>query len=116
MPEGTVLAIEPDPVNLETLRRNVSLNRLQNTTIIPFALSNRPHTVTLFRDQANLADVRMFPDTDLIVSADDIEAVSFDDYCQQNSLVFQMPAVVKLYEACFSLSQRLPESAYLCLY
>jgi FkbM family methyltransferase len=96
MPEGTVLAIEPDPVNLETLRRNVSLNRLQNTLIVPFALSNRPHTVTLFRDQTNLADVRMFPDTDLIVSADGIEAVSFDDYCQQNSLVLRVPAVVKI--------------------
>jgi hypothetical protein len=53
MPNGAVLAIKPDPVNLETLRRNVSLNRLQNTTIIPFALSNRPHSVTLFRDQTN---------------------------------------------------------------
>jgi len=38
---GLVIAFEPFPANFETLEKNVQLNGLQNTILVPTALSNR---------------------------------------------------------------------------
>lgn len=38
---GRVVAYEPDPSNLELLRRNLELNRCQNTIVQPLALSDK---------------------------------------------------------------------------
>lgn len=37
-PSGRVFAMEPDPANLEMLRRNLAFHRLENVTLLPHAL------------------------------------------------------------------------------
>ncbi len=46
-PEGRVIAFEPDPRNVELLRRNVSLNQLTNVTIVSKAVSASAGTASL---------------------------------------------------------------------
>ena len=43
-PSGKVLAFEPDPANLLSLRANIELNRLRNVEVAPLAVSNTPGT------------------------------------------------------------------------
>ena len=45
--EGAVVAIEPSPVNLAFLKRNVKLNKAENVTILPIAAGAAQGTVRL---------------------------------------------------------------------
>lgn len=52
---GRVIAFEPDPRNLDLLRRNVKRNGFADrVTIVAAALTGEPGTVQLFRDTHNL--------------------------------------------------------------
>ncbi len=49
---GRVVAVEPTPELREHLARNVDLNGLENVTIVPSALADRPGTLPLFAQDA----------------------------------------------------------------
>lgn len=61
-PTGKVVAYEPIPANLEALRRNVELNRLENVEIVAAAVSDREGTAEINVDSgdqnASLVSVR----------------------------------------------------------
>ncbi len=65
-PPGRILAIEPDPDSLVFLRRTVRANRERfaaaAVAIHPVALSDRPGSVSLYRNPNNRADNRLFAD------------------------------------------------------
>jgi FkbM family methyltransferase len=46
---GTVLCFEPEPDNLEELRRNVDRNRLASVTVMPIALGAKDESVSIAR-------------------------------------------------------------------
>lgn len=46
-PGGSILAIEPEPRNLEELRRNIEMNKLENVTVLPIALGRHDGRVTV---------------------------------------------------------------------
>lgn len=46
-PDGSLLAIEPEPANLEELTRNVRLNGIENATILPLACGRADGTARL---------------------------------------------------------------------
>lgn len=48
--EGKIIAIEPEPDNFENLRKNVSLNRLNNVTALNIATSDKNDMITLLQD------------------------------------------------------------------
>jgi FkbM family methyltransferase len=76
---GKVVAFEPEPSSLETLRRNVRLNGLNNVVVEGKALSNAGGTFKLFLAKANLGM------HSLVLNHGgehyvEVEAVRFDDY------------------------------------
>lgn len=52
-PQGTVVAVEPDPDNRALLKANAEQNECSNVTILPYALSDRPGTLDLFQVDDN---------------------------------------------------------------
>ena len=53
-PAGKVICLEPDPRNLELLRRNVSLNRLDDVVeILAVAASDKPGRATMYKANAS---------------------------------------------------------------
>jgi len=52
-PEGKVFAVEPHPHMVERLRANIELNRMNNVSIIPFALSDTPGTASLYAAESD---------------------------------------------------------------
>jgi FkbM family methyltransferase len=81
-PTGKVLAVEPDPTNLEKLRMNVALNMLENVEIISTPLWERAEPVTFYRcadssGSGGLADPADFPGN-VITQYERPEPISFD--------------------------------------
>jgi len=79
---GRVFAFEPEPVNFETLKKNIALNGLRNVTPEARACTDREGELRLFLDASNagghhLDDVR---DGSRAVS---IPAVTLDGYFRQ---------------------------------
>ena len=60
-PRGTVHAFEPDPTNLEILRRNIGLNSLSNVKVHGFALANFEGPAWLYRSKQNTGDYALSP-------------------------------------------------------
>jgi FkbM family methyltransferase len=50
---GRVIAVEPDPTNLELLRQNVARNACTNVTVLPCALGGKTCQVGLTQDPRN---------------------------------------------------------------
>jgi FkbM family methyltransferase len=61
---GTVIAIEPDPVTVEILRRNIALNQLESViSVCPFGISDREEVLRVERPCAgNLGITRLVSD------------------------------------------------------
>ena len=52
---GRVLSFEPNPLNLFFLKLNIELNALDNVTVIPKAISDRPGKITFYYSLNNTA-------------------------------------------------------------
>lgn len=50
LPHGHLIAFEPDPETRVALQKNVALNKLTNVQFVPWAVSNRAGSVTLYSD------------------------------------------------------------------
>jgi FkbM family methyltransferase len=60
---SSVIAIEPDPINADSLRINVALNKLQDrVTVLELAASSVDGSVTLELSATNFADHRVLAD------------------------------------------------------
>lgn len=51
--KGSVIAFEPDPVNLERLKRNIKLNEFENVETLEKACSNENGTTEILRFEKN---------------------------------------------------------------
>ncbi len=52
-PDGRVIAVEPHPAIVERLRANVELNRVQNVSIMPVAISDSAGRTILYTPEEN---------------------------------------------------------------
>ncbi len=50
LPQGRLVAFEPDPETRAALQKNVALNQLTNVQFVPWAVSDRAGSVTLYSD------------------------------------------------------------------
>lgn len=83
--QGKVIAFEPDPVNLKTLRTNLKQNEISNVVVEPLCVSDAKGTVVLsgsplgsprssiIRYQKNLRNVQSLQ----------VGSVSLDDFCEE---------------------------------
>ena len=66
-PGGTVIAVEPEPRNLDLLRRNIARNGVDTVRVLPFAAAAAEATMSLALDEENRGAHRL-------VASDDPEA------------------------------------------
>ncbi|MBF0193639.1 MAG: FkbM family methyltransferase [Magnetococcales bacterium] len=78
-PQGKVYAFEPDPTNMDLLRKNVEVNGYKNVVIEQKALSEKSGTIQLYLNEGNKSDHRIFDSGDGR-KAINIETVSLDEY------------------------------------
>ncbi len=94
-PEGRVFAFEPAPENVEAIRSNAELNRIDNVVVIPCAVSSRAGTARLqiVDDQSwsRLEEFGEHPDTERVL---EVETVAIDDLVESGEL--PPPALVKI--------------------
>ncbi len=54
-PTGKVIAIEPNPINRDLLKRNVNLNELNNVRIVPNAASDKRSLIEIYYERGKTA-------------------------------------------------------------
>ena len=72
-PQGLVLAIEPDPVNLKLLEHNLARNGCDNVRVLPVAVGEDDGETTLYRNLANRADSRLVFDREALTRSKKID-------------------------------------------
>jgi FkbM family methyltransferase len=77
--EGKVYAFEPDPTNMELLRKNVKVNGYQNVITEQKAISDQSGTIQLYLNDGNKSDHRIFDSGDGRQSIN-IETINLDEY------------------------------------
>jgi FkbM family methyltransferase len=79
-PEGMVIAVEPDPINLEYLKTNISLNGYEdNVAVVPYAFGVATETMTFYQSQSNrgLCSLAMLDEDSKLT---EIEVVRGEEY------------------------------------
>lgn len=81
-PAGKVFALEPDPSNLQVLRRNIELNGLQTVVeILPFAAGERDETRTLYGSREHdTSDRTLFSSGDIARVAHEVQTINTESY------------------------------------
>ena len=80
-----IICIEPEAQNLELLFTNIKANKVNNVSVIPFAVSNKKQTL-LVNDTGGLAKVD--------ISGKPVKAMTIDDVLREYNL--PLPTVVKM--------------------
>lgn len=86
-PEGSVVAFEPDPCNIERLRRQIQRNKLAHIHIVEAAVSECVSELFLKAGKDSLSSVAMSPREGIMVNA-----VSLDSYFESR----QPPVYIKV--------------------
>ena len=63
-PGGTVIAVEPEPRNLDLLRRNIARNGVDTVRVLPFAAGAAEATMSLALDEENRGAHRLVANDD----------------------------------------------------
>jgi FkbM family methyltransferase len=85
-PDGTVIAVEPDPINLEYLKTNISLNGYESQIIVvPYAFGEENETRTFYQSQKSrgLCSLAMLDEDSTVM---EIEIVRGADYLDNMAL------------------------------
>ncbi|MBS1803501.1 MAG: FkbM family methyltransferase [Acidobacteria bacterium] len=91
-PEGRVIAFEPDPLNVELLRRNIERHKLSNVAVAQVALSDSNGTATFNSEGSTgsaLSTVLDRPPTNATAS---VRTATFEQACAE----FGIPSFVKI--------------------
>jgi FkbM family methyltransferase len=80
--EGRIFAFEPEPHNFARLQQNVDLNRASNVIPVPFAVSDRSGSVSLYvpKGQPGQSQLLQFDQNE---SEMRVNAIALDDYFRQ---------------------------------
>ena len=107
--KGKVIAIEPNPNNVEIIKKNIILNKLYNVEVLPFAISNVSGVAKLSGDSVG-ASIMQDVENSLQVQTITIEDI-LKKYCTTGKkvvmkmdiegaeeLVFRNPSFLKMYQ------------------
>lgn len=82
-PNGFVYALEPTPLNLEFLRKNVTNNNLSNTQILPYAAGSQSRVRKFYARKSS--NVSSFFGTDTLAdTAIEVQEISLDNIFEQS--------------------------------
>lgn len=77
--DGSVYAYEPDPDNYVVLLRNIQLNGYRNIVAVPKAVSADNRTISLYKNNGNRGDHRIYESDDGVRTRITVDAVRLDD-------------------------------------
>lgn len=83
-PQGRVVAFEPDPLNLDLLRKNLSARKAWNVAALQTAVSDRTGAATLYR-AAGSGNHSLLPYTKAIEEIS-VGCTTIDDYAEENRI------------------------------
>ncbi len=89
-PNGKVFAFEPEPRNLELLRKNIVENGYKNVIVVPKAVSNKEEDCILYVGQKSFGANRIFkPEKTNSQEFKEIrtQTIKLDNYFNENSLL-----------------------------
>jgi len=92
-PEGSVVAFEPDPLNVDRLRRQVQRNQLSQLHIVEAAVAERCSELFLKAGKDSLSSIAMGPSEGIAVAA-----VSLDNYFESRRPPIYIKVDVEGYE------------------
>lgn len=82
---GHVYAFEPDPYLFNILKDNVELNKLQNVSVFPLAVSNKSGIAKFSLNSAQDGDNRL-ESTAMTENTINVETITLDEFCDKNNL------------------------------
>jgi len=83
---GHVYAFEPDPSLMESLKTNVKLNKMNNVSFVPLAVSNKSGTGKLSLNPTYPTRNRLDSKIPLENTVD-VNTISIDDFCEKNHVI-----------------------------
>jgi FkbM family methyltransferase len=86
-PKGKVFAFEPDPTNFSILKENILLNKCLNIVPLQKAVSEYSQKGTLYLNEENRGDHRIFDSGDNRKKIDGIEITNLDDYFKNHKKI-----------------------------
>lgn len=81
--KGKVYAFEPDPTNLDLLRRNIDFNNRENIVVVPEAVANR-QGFSQFYVSDNNRGAHSLEATEALTAAGEVAITSLDHYFKSN--------------------------------
>ncbi|MFC1722302.1 FkbM family methyltransferase [Patescibacteria group bacterium] len=83
--KGKVYAFEPDPINFQILKRNVTLNSYTNIKLINKAVMDKERTINFYLHPTNKGAHKIFRDSkeDKLIKVD---TITLDDYFSKNKI------------------------------
>lgn len=96
--DGSVIAIEPDPVALDLLKYNLEKNKCSNVHVFPVACGSEDGEITFTQNLANRADNRVVADTAMMPHQKQIQVPvrSFGELAKENIEIFQNISFIKM--------------------
>lgn len=91
-PKGIVIAFEPDPLNVELLRRNIVRHRLSNVTVAQLAVSNSNGTATFNSDGCMGSALTLSLSRPPTYETIRVQTITLEKACAE----FGVPAFVKI--------------------
>lgn len=82
---GQVVAFEPNSISAAKLTENISLNNLENVTVLPFAASDIDSTVKLDLT-SDSCTTRIGLESDLNIASDEVKSIRLDGYFEQQEI------------------------------
>lgn len=77
---GKVVAFEPDRDNVQTLKKNIKANNIQNITVVPMAVSNHSGAAILFVSDSHSGDHRIYNPSEEKRKTQTIKTISLDEH------------------------------------
>jgi len=82
--QGTVIAIEPNPSNLELLKANIALNRLNNVIVVSKAAADKTSAIDIYFDSGKTAFSSAFRCADHVVR---VETAELDEIAEAHNSI-----------------------------
>lgn len=85
-PKGKVFAFEPEPNNFELLKKNLTINGYQNSTIEDAAVSDENGEIKLYLSEGRATNHRTFHSKSVSKNFVVVKKVKLDDYFKNNPI------------------------------
>ncbi len=93
-----VIAIEPDPINFEILKKNIYENKLKNVIAVQAAVGKENKKMRIIKSKTNYGDHRLWEDKTLRPAGTSLDREAVYIFCRRLDDLLKEPSVAKAME------------------